>query len=144
MIIKKKIWPEYFDFVEAGKKQFEMVQNYPVTKFQIFNCAKEDKAKGLKPQQSYGENLFMQSDADTVEKIKLQQGQFCNHLIKLRVADFDMKEGDTLVLEEWDPKTKQYTGRKIEKQAKYILKFKLDDFGQKKEAEEHGFYVIGL
>ena len=31
----------------------------------------------------------------------------------LRVADFDIEEGDTLVLEEWNPKTKEYTGRKI-------------------------------
>jgi len=63
---------------------------------------------------------------------------------ELRVADFDIEEGDTLILEEWDPETKEYTGRKIKKQAKYILKFKLDDFGQRKEAEEHGFFVIGL
>ncbi len=63
---------------------------------------------------------------------------------ELRVADFDIEEGDTLVLEEWDPKTKEYTGRKIEKKVDYILKFKLDDFGQKKETEENGLYVIQL
>ena len=49
---------------------------------------------------------------------------------ELRLDDFDAKEGDTLVLEEWDPETKKYTGRKIEKKVGYILKFKLDDFGQ--------------
>jgi len=82
-IVKKKIWPEFFELIESGKKQFE-----------------------------------------------------------LRVADFDIKEGDTFVLEEWNPATKEYTGRKITKQAKYILKFNLNDFGQKKEALEKGFYVI--
>jgi hypothetical protein len=60
----------------------------------------------------------------------------------LRLNDFDVKEGDVLVLEEWDPETKQYTGRKIEKKVDYILKFKLDDFGQKKEIEEKGLQII--
>ncbi len=39
----------------------------------------------------------------------------------LRVADFDIEEGDILVLEEWNPQTKEYTGRKIEKKVDYIL-----------------------
>ncbi len=47
MIVKKKIWPEFYDLIKSGKKKFE-----------------------------------------------------------LRVADFDVKEGNTLVLEEWDPKMK--------------------------------------
>ena len=37
---------------------------------------------------------------------------------------------------------KQYTGREIRKKVKYALKFNLDDFGQKKEIEEKGLYVI--
>jgi ASC-1-like (ASCH) protein len=61
---------------------------------------------------------------------------------ELRLADFDIKEGDTFILEEWDPKTKQYTGRKIEKKVTYVLNFKLDDFGQEKEIKEKGLYVI--
>ena len=85
MIIKKKIWPEYFDEVSSGKKKFE-----------------------------------------------------------LRLNDFGINEGDTLVLEEWDPKTKEYTGRKVEKQVGYVLKFKLDDFGQQKDIEEKGLVVIQL
>jgi ASC-1-like (ASCH) protein len=85
MVVKKKIWPEYFEAVNSGKKRFE-----------------------------------------------------------LRLADFDIKEGDTLILEEWDPKTKQYTGRKIEKKVSHVLKFKLDDFGQKKDIEEKGLVVIQM
>ena len=61
---------------------------------------------------------------------------------ELRLADFSIKEGDVLVLEEWNSKTKQYTGRKIEKQVNYVLKFDLDKFGQKEEITEKGFYVI--
>jgi len=62
----------------------------------------------------------------------------------LRVADFDIKEGDTLVLEEWNPETKEYTGRKIEKTVEYILKFNLDDFGQEQKIKEKGLLVIQL
>lgn len=84
-IIKKKIWPEYFELIKSGKKRVE-----------------------------------------------------------LRVADFDIKEGDTLILEEWDSKTKRYTGRTLEKKVGYIFKFPLDKFGQKDLIEKHGFYVIQL
>lgn len=64
--------------------------------------------------------------------------------IDLRVADFDIQESDTLILEEWDPQTKQYTGRKIERLVDFVLKFRLDDFGQRKEIEKNGLYVIQL
>lgn len=63
---------------------------------------------------------------------------------ELRMADFNIKEGDILILEEWNPKTKQYTGRKIEKKVDYVFKFNLDDFGQKEEIEKRGLYVIQL
>jgi len=79
MIIKKKIWPGYFELVSSGKKKFE-----------------------------------------------------------LRVADFKIKDGDTLVLEEWNPKTMQYTGRSIKKKVGFVLKFKLDDFGQGQKIKEKG------
>ncbi|PIR71518.1 MAG: RNA-binding protein, partial [Candidatus Nealsonbacteria bacterium CG10_big_fil_rev_8_21_14_0_10_37_25] len=62
-VIKKKIWPKYFEQVKTGKKKFE-----------------------------------------------------------LRLADFNLKKGDVLVLKEWDPKKKEYTGRKIKKKVKYLLK----------------------
>ncbi len=63
---------------------------------------------------------------------------------ELRLADFDVNEGDVLVLEEWDPKTKAYTGRTMEKKVDYILKFPLDKFGQKEEILEKGLYVIQI
>ena len=61
---------------------------------------------------------------------------------ELRVNDFSVQKGDVLVLEEWDPLTQQYTGRKISKTVSYVLDFKLDDFGQKKAIEEKGFHVM--
>ena len=87
MIIKKKIWPEYFEKVKKGRKKFE-----------------------------------------------------------LRLNDFAVNEGDLLVLEEWNPKTKKYTGRKIKKKAGYILKFKPDElpFYNQDEVKEKGLMVISL
>jgi len=62
----------------------------------------------------------------------------------IRVADFKLKEGDTLILEEWDPKTKKYTGRKIEKKVGYVFHYRLDNFGQKDLIKKHGLYAIQL
>ncbi len=85
-IIKKKIWPEYFEAVASGKKKFE-----------------------------------------------------------LRLNDFEVNEGDTLLLEEWDPKTQQYTGRKIEKQVTNVSKFKIDQlFWPEEQIKEKGIQIISL
>lgn len=85
-IIKKKIWPEYFEAVVSGKKKFE-----------------------------------------------------------LRLNDFEVRPGDKLLLEEWDPKTKTYTGRSVEKKAAYVAKFKLDElFWPQEEIKEKGIQVISL
>jgi len=60
----------------------------------------------------------------------------------LRASNFRVREGGVLVLEEWDPKKKEYTGRKIRRKVKYVLKFHLNDFGQKEEVEKKGLYII--
>jgi len=61
---------------------------------------------------------------------------------ELRLAEFDVKEEDLLVLEEWDPIKKEYTGRKIEKYINYVFKFDLDAFGQKEEIIQKGLYIM--
>ena len=61
---------------------------------------------------------------------------------ELRLADFKAEEGDTLILEEWNPEKEEYTGRKIRRKIKYILKFKLNDFGQEKEIKKKGIYIL--
>lgn len=63
---------------------------------------------------------------------------------EVRLADFDIKEGDTLILEEWNPVTNQYTGKSIEKKAGYIYKFNLNEFGQEEEIKKDGLFVIQL
>ncbi|MEK7663890.1 MAG: DUF3850 domain-containing protein [Patescibacteria group bacterium] len=63
----------------------------------------------------------------------------------LRLNDFDIREGDTLVLEEWDPKTKEYTGRKVEKKATYVFKLKIDEsFWSEQEIKGKGLQIISL
>lgn len=63
---------------------------------------------------------------------------------ELRLADFDVNEGDTLLLEEWDPKGKNYTGRKIEKKVSYVNVFKLGQFWPEDEVKNKGLQVISL
>ena len=51
---------------------------------------------------------------------------------ELRLNDFEVEEGDILLLEEWDPKTKSYTGRQ---RKKFLMSANLNSMnysGQKK------------
>lgn len=63
---------------------------------------------------------------------------------ELRLADFDLKTGDVLVLEEFDPKTKKYTGRKITKKCAKVFKLDISKFYTQKQLETNGLYVIEL
>lgn len=90
MLIKKKIWPEFFEAVKSGKKNFE-----------------------------------------------------------LRLNDFDITEGTILLLEEWNPEKKEYTGRTIEKKVGYVSKLKVRDlenlpFYPKGDIEKYGLQIISL
>lgn len=88
MEIEKKTWPEYFEMILSGKKNFD-----------------------------------------------------------LRIADFDCKEGDILVLREFDPKKQSYTGRVIKKTITYIKKWNIKDlekFWSKEDIENKGFQIISL
>ena len=61
-----------------------------------------------------------------------------------RLADFDIKEGDVLVLEEYEPETKTYTGRKIKKKVKSIIKVNPTRMHDLEEIRKHGFYIIEM
>jgi len=66
---------------------------------------------------------------------------------ELRLDDFDISEGDTLVLKEWNPKIKNYTGRELEKKVGYVGKWKIDDFTMfwsRKDINDKGIQVISL
>lgn len=66
---------------------------------------------------------------------------------ELRLQDFDIKEGDTFLLREWDKDKKEYTGRQVEKKVGYVGKWKVDDltvFWPKEDIEEKGIQIISL
>lgn len=88
MVVEKKIWPEYFEAVEKGDKNFE-----------------------------------------------------------LRLADWDIKKGDTIILREWDPEKKSYTGREISRTVTYLIKTKdAENWGMrsKEDIDKSGFQIIGF
>ena len=64
---------------------------------------------------------------------------------EIRVADFEVQEGDTLVLEEWDSMdhaTRKPTGRSLEKTVTFVRKFDLNQFNQQEEIEKHGIVAM--
>ena len=66
---------------------------------------------------------------------------------ELRTADFEIQENDILILQEWDPKTKDYTGREIRKKVGFVGKWKLnelEEFWPKEDIEKYGLQVISL
>ena len=65
---------------------------------------------------------------------------------ELRLADFELKEGDILVLEEYEPKTKKYTGRKIVKKVKSLISInplKMEMYTAD-EIKKYGLYIIEI
>jgi hypothetical protein len=73
------------------------------------------------------------------EKVKNEEKTF-----DLRLADFHCQKGDILILREWDPKLKQYTGRILKKKVSFVLKTKDLKFFKKSDIEKYGFQVIGF
>lgn len=63
---------------------------------------------------------------------------------ELRLGDFDIAEGDTLLLREWDPDKETYTGRQIETEVTNVLKTKDQTFWSKEEADRYGFQIIQI
>jgi len=63
---------------------------------------------------------------------------------EVRLADFGIREGDILILEEYDPEKKEYTGRAIKKQVGFITKFNPSEAHSQEEIEKYGFWEIEL
>ena len=62
----------------------------------------------------------------------------------LRIAEFECEIGDTLVLREWDPEKKEYTGRELEKEITFLVKTKDLKFWSQEDINELGFLVMSL
>lgn len=66
---------------------------------------------------------------------------------ELRLNDFDIKEGDSLRLREFDPQSKKYTGREITKEVGYVGKWKIEElteFWPIEDIQKNGIQVISL
>ncbi|MEI6835687.1 MAG: DUF3850 domain-containing protein [Candidatus Falkowbacteria bacterium] len=67
---------------------------------------------------------------------------------ELRLNNFEIEPGDILVLEEYtsaDPKTRQATGRVLEKTVTYLWKFKLQDlWWSEEDLKEKGLQIISF
>lgn len=64
---------------------------------------------------------------------------------ELRIADdTNYEEGDMLVLEEWDPKTEQLTGRHLTRRIGYMLNTKDLDFICPQDVKYLGLLVMQL
>ena len=67
--------------------------------------------------------------------------------LELRLNDVTIRKGDTLQLREWDPNTKAYTGRVLEKRAADVLQFTINGLEKhwpKQEILEKGLQVISI
>ena len=62
----------------------------------------------------------------------------------IRLADFNVKVGDILVLKEYNPTTKKYTGRIIEKKIKYVGTTKNQNWWSKEDVDKHGFVIMNF
>lgn len=63
---------------------------------------------------------------------------------ELRLADWECKAGDILVLKEWNPENKEYTGREVEKEITYVLKTKDVNLFPKEDVEKYGYQIISI
>jgi len=74
--------------------------------------------------------------------------KFCSgeRTFELRLADFDLKTDDVLIFEEYNPETKQYTGRQTTFQCKKVEHSAQDplQFYKVEDVRKHGFWIIEL
>lgn len=62
--------------------------------------------------------------------------------VEWRLADFGLKEGDILILKEWDPKSKKYTGRELRRSVKFVTKIDPTKFYSIESIKKFGIYLI--
>ena len=78
--------------------------------------------------------------SELFEKVRTGEKTF-----DLRLDDFRCKVGDILILREWNPKEKKYTGRVLERKVTFVLKSKdVLKFWSEEEIAKNGFQVIAF
>jgi len=68
----------------------------------------------------------------------------CDKTYDLRLADWKIEQGDSIVFQEWDPSTKEYTGRELRRMVGYVGKTKDWEVWPKEDIDRYGFQVISL
>lgn len=72
----------------------------------------------------------------------IQSGQ---RKFDFRLGDDDFNVGDFIILEEWDPDTKQYTGRTLKKKITHAAKYNIDKlFWPAEEIKKKGIQILSL
>lgn len=61
---------------------------------------------------------------------------------ELRLADFKLRPGDILVLDEWDPKKKNFTGKSLKRKVKRVTKINPLKFYKVNLLKKYGCYLI--
>ena len=61
----------------------------------------------------------------------------------VRLADFEARAGDVIVLREWDPEKEDYTGRIVEKEISTVIKTKELPVGDN-DVKKFGFQVLSF
>ncbi len=63
---------------------------------------------------------------------------------EVRLGDFEIKEGDILLIKEWDSNKKVYTGRELRLKVSYVTNTKWQNHWSKEKIEKYGLWVIGF
>lgn len=68
-----------------------------------------------------------------------------NKSYELRLADFDINPGDTLKIREWNPNSKEYTGRELERTVGYVGRVSdVEKMYTEADIKQHGLVIISL
>lgn len=72
---------------------------------------------------------------------KIKQGE---KTFEFRLADWECSKGDTLILVEINPHTKEPTGRSLKRKVGWVGKTKDFDFWTKEQVDQYGYQIISL
>lgn len=64
--------------------------------------------------------------------------------VETRLADFKISTGDVLVLREWDPKKKNFTGRVLRRKVRAVNRTYAHAFHSPAEIKKYGLITIEL
>ncbi len=64
------------------------------------------------------------------------------HRAGLRLADFRLRRGDTLLLREWNPKTRRYTGRTVQRKVRWLTRLDIFRFYSPRGIKRRGLYLV--